>query len=256
MKDQIVYISPGARIFIAITVIFIFLCSATLVGYLLLNNPSGLENIVTAGISLAQTCATAVGFLVVIFFSRFSANLDDLRQKSDRLFETDLPASFALIDYEMAEPSKLPSSDLARNGRTEVLTGFVRGTNLAKYRIGAHGTSQDLGVMMNVRRLVVSYQFGPDFKYDSEAVKAVFAYVIAGAEHSGYQMQWTPMAKDHYGEVRVELRAMRNLDEDFLVNPILKLFICNDLAIMTRAVMRCRLSVERMASPANDAVAM
>jgi hypothetical protein len=229
MKDQIVYVSHGARVFIAGIVAFVFLCSICLVAYLLLQNPNGVENIVSAGISLAQTSATAVGFLVVLFFSRFSANVNDLREKSDRFFTDDIPTSFATIDYEMAKPSTAPSPDLRLNGRTQVLTGFVRGTNLARYEINALGKVQYIGVMMNIRRIVVTYEFDAGLRFNDADVQAVFEHATVGASHSGYSMTWHMMAADHYGGTRVELRATRNLEDDFLLNPAQKP-VANDTA--------------------------
>ena len=254
MKDQIIYVSHGARIFIAAVVAFVFLCSISLVTYLLLQNPNGVENIVSAGISLAQTSATAVGFLVVLFFSRFSANLSDLREKSDRFFMEDIPASFATIDYEMEEPSSLPSPDLRARGRAKVLTGFVRGTNLARYRVEALGKVQKMGIMMNINRVVVTYEFEPGLRFRDEDVLAVFEHATGGAAESGYTISWRLMGEDHYGQARVELRAARNLDDEFLLNPVQKLFICNDIAIMTRAVIACTKAADEL-EPANDVAA-
>ncbi len=238
MREQIVYLSPAAKIAIALIVAFVFLCSASLVAYLLWAHPSGRENLVAAGIALANTAATGLGFLVVLLMSRLSASVEDLRGKTDRFLLEELPGAFRTIDYDAPQfsPGRAPRLEEMTRVTTEI--SFVRGTNFGNYRIKGFGLEQTMNVMVNVKRMIVSYAFPADYPVEDEKVKSAFGFVIDGAIHAGYQMEWREMGGSE--DRRIELRAFVNLREDFLSNALERLFWSTDVAIMTRSVLRAR----------------
>lgn len=240
MKDQIIYLPGKAKAFIFLLVAIIFSCSVGLVAYLLIVHPSGTENVVAASIALANTCAAAVGFLVVLTFSRLSVDVNGLREKTDRFFVSELPGAFPLVDYKTPDFSKTAAKELEKATLADCAMSFVRGTNLATYRISAFGFTQQLNVMLNVRRLVISYHFPADTDLADPRFVEIFDYTIKAAEHTGYQTEWRNMPADALAPARVELRTLVNLPDDFLVNAVDRLFWSNDVAIMTRAVMKCR----------------
>lgn len=242
MREQIVYLSAPARIALALIVAFVFLCSASLVAYLLWTHPSGRENIVAAGIALANTAATGLGFIVVLLMSRLTADVDDLRAKTDRFLLDELPDAFRTIDFVAPgfSSGKAPRLDDATRVKLEI--SFVRGTNYGNYRVEGFGLVQNVNVMLNVKRMVVSYAFPADYPIEAEQTKAAFGYVIDGAVHAGYQMEWREMGGED--DKRIELRCFVNLKDDFLSNGLERLFWSSDVAIMTRSVMRARKNCE------------
>jgi hypothetical protein len=248
MKDQAIYISAPAKIAIGGLVTFLFVSSFGLSLYLLLQHPTGMDNIISSAISLAQTCATAAGFLIVLFFSRFSMNLNDLRERSDRFLADDIPRAFEAIDYVPAPMGQRATTRLADSRRVKVVLSFVRGTNLAVYRVDGHGITQQLSIMLNVRRMVVSYVFPAVFDHEDAQLDAAFGLTVAGAQHAGYLMEWRRVPGDDIGPDRLELRALVNLPEDFLIHPAERLFRCNDIAIMTRSIMKAHAHYLRSAA--------
>lgn len=241
MKEQLIYLSPKAKIALVVVAAFLFLTSITLVTYLLFRHPNGVENIISASLALAQACATACGFIIVLFFSRFSMNLDDIKQRNDNFLAQDLPEAMHNVEYAIAPPAQKRSTAPGGLRKTKVEVSFTEGTNLALYRVHAYGMEQNMSVMFNVKRIVISYQFPMAPISDWPAFQQRFAMTVAGAEHAGYRMEWREVVADDIGPHRMELRALGNLSEEFLVNPLDKLFTCNDIAIMTRSIIKCRL---------------
>src|SRR5690606_5700390 len=149
--EQIVYLSGTARAVVTALVALVFASSLALVAYLLWVHPSGMENLVGAGLSLANTAATGMAFLVVLFLSRLSVDVAGLRDKSDAFLLTDLVDAFRAVDYDAPPFSTGAAPALAGASRVRITTSYVKGTSMARYKVEAFGLVQDINVMLNVK---------------------------------------------------------------------------------------------------------
>src|SRR5690606_26587135 len=136
--------------------------------------------------------------------------------------------AFRTIDFVAPgfSSGKAPRLDDATRVKLEI--SFVRGTNYGNYRVEGFGLVQNVNVMLNVKRMVVSYAFPADYPIEAEQTKAAFGYVIDGAVHAGYQMEWREMGGED--DKRIELRCFVNLKDDFLSNGLERLFWSSDVA--------------------------
>jgi len=250
MRDQIIYMPRHIRFF-ALTILGLScLVSFGLVGYLLYWRPNGAENIVAASIGLAQASATAFGVLFVLLYSRFSMRAQDTARRTDEFLAEDMPRALKLVDFVRPPFHERPRETLDAATRTKVQISYVLGSHAARYRISAHGLEQELFVMLNVRKLVVVYEFAADWIERLDAVKATFDFVTEGARHTGYTVEWRQMQNHESGTAHLELRALLSLGDNFIVDPLERRFISTDIAIMTRAAMQCARQVgEGLAPP-------
>ncbi|HCO53403.1 MAG TPA: hypothetical protein DIT93_00100 [Pelagibacterium sp.] len=242
MREQLLYLSGPARAIVMAIVAVVFSCSLGLVAYLLWIHPTGNENIVVASISLANTAATAIGFLVVLLMSRVSVDVEGLKKSTDRFMLEELPDAFKAVDYGVPPigTAEAPSIQSASNVKTAF--SYVRGTSMARYEVEAFGMVQHVTVMLNVRRIVVAYAFPPTYRIEDQEIRQAFEYAEKGAQHAGYQTEWRMMGS---GEQRhLEFRALVNLPQDFLTHSAERLFWSNDMAIMTRSVLKSRETYE------------
>lgn len=102
---------------------------------------------------------------------------------------------------------------------------------------------QDINVMANVRKLAVSYKLPFDYDVADPALDTAFEFATVGARHSGFQIQWLAHRVPDQAPA-VELRCLLILDKPLIADAGERLFWANDIALMTRSVMKCRAQFE------------
>lgn len=161
-----------------------------------------------------------------------------LRNITDDFLVSELPTAFRVIGsppYEVSVGCELRLEDVTD---TKVAIGFYRGSHLANYRISSLGSVLDLNVMLNVRKLVVSYKLPLEYGADNPAVSNCFLFATEGAKHTGFDVHWLDQRVPGQAPV-TELRALIKMDKGFLGDAEERLFMANDVALMTRSVIRC-----------------
>lgn len=101
-------------------------------------------------------------------------DVERLRATTDGFLLRELPEAFRVIGsppYGVEVGSDRSLSEVT-DTRTEV--GFYRGSHLANYRVHSLGSVLDLNVMLNVRKLVVSYKLPADYGAKNEALTECF----------------------------------------------------------------------------------
>lgn len=121
--------------------------------------------------------------------------------------------------------------------KTKVLIKYDGGNHYCQYRILAYGIDQRIYVQVNVKRMVVSYFLDAKAVDDAE-IKKRLDYVVTAAETAGYTYKYEQVHDSADGNVTVQLRMFRSLPDEFLVNAGERLYIANDFASMTRALIR------------------
>lgn len=85
--------------------------------------------------------------------------------------------------------------------------------------------------------MVVSYFLDVD-SVMNEDIRKRLDYVVKAAESAGYIYEYEQVHDNAEKNVTVQLRLFRSLDEEFLMNSGERLYVANDFASMTRALMR------------------
>jgi hypothetical protein len=236
-QEHLLYIPQRIKILITAVALVFFILSLAVVGFLIFTGVDA--GIVTTGLTLAQTCAAGLSVIALVFYTRVSVNVAYLKQNTDRYLVEELPQSMKIIDCE--ENSFVPLSEEYRSpplkSKTQVLIKHEQGNHYCQYRVLAYGIALQIYVQVNVKRMVVSYFLRDDLMNLSD-VKEKLEYVVKAAETAGYSYRYDTVYDNADISSFVQLRLFRDLPDDFLVNASERLFVANDFASMTRALIR------------------
>ncbi|EWY42747.1 hypothetical protein N825_02530 [Skermanella stibiiresistens SB22] len=143
------------------------------------------------------------------------------------------------VEYDMpkfGEEARVQT--LAHVTRARVETRHVTGTSDAAYLIHAFGEDLLMKMQLNVRRFVVLYSIPVQKPIGSSTVAPHFERWATGASHAGWMIGWrdaaAPTEPDQHW---VETYCYANLEPDFLVNDLHKLYWRTDILQMTRYFM-------------------
>lgn len=236
-NEHILYIPRRAKIAITVLAIFFFLLSIAVVLFLL--NEKVDAGVVTTGLTLAQTCAAGLGVIAVVFYTRFNVNVSFLKKRTEDFLIREIPDALRIVEYQEGHfgeltPSYRPNPLVTK---TRLLVNYDQGNHYCQYRVLAYGVDQKIYVQVNVKRLVVSYFLDAD-PAEGADTRHRLEYVVRAAEAAGYTYKYEDVHDSAHRNVSVQLRLFKDLSDDFLVNASERLFLANDFASMTRALIR------------------
>ena len=199
--------------------------------------------------AIAETSGTACLVLLVLFFVERGQDVPRVEALSDRFFVDDLPRAFEKMAY--VEPRHVPwhrgwtrSPRLA--SRVEIEVSHARGSYRAGYVLRVDGLAVALEVELNVQRMNVVYLIGARPGDDPAAAFGALADTFEGARNADYRLGVPRDASEDEAVLRQHLdwgacmqQALhRALGEGFLYDPVMRQFMAQDLAIMTRSLLR------------------
>ncbi|TZG36189.1 hypothetical protein [Agrobacterium sp. B1(2019)] len=233
-NEHILYIPRRAKIVITVLAIFFFLLSIAVV--LVLLNEKADAGVVTTGLTLAQTCAAGLGVIAIVFYTRFNVNVSFLKKRTEDFLIREIPDALRIVDYKDNLFTELTRSYRPNPlvTKTRIMASYDHGNHYCQYRVLAYGVEQKIYVQVNVKRFVVSYflDAGP------ASIQHRLTYVVGAAEAAGYSYKYEDVHDTAHGSVSAQLRLFKTLPDDFLVNASERLFLANDFASMTRALIR------------------
>lgn len=241
-SDHLVYVPQRAKIIIVSLGIVAFVLSVTLVFFAIARGVDG--GIVSPALALAQTCAAGLSVIALIFYTRFSVNVAFLRERTSVFFTKELPEAMVIVDYQDEGFSDFNVNYQAQSVLTKVKIRikYSRGLHFCQYIFSCYGSEQRVHVQVNVKRMAV-YYFLEVAAEELESVKARLAHVVNGAAAAGYTFSFEVVEDAAAKSRTVQLQLFRTLSDEFLMNSSERLYIANDFASMTRALIRTNLKV-------------
>jgi len=181
-------------------------------------------------LSMAQITATALVISMVLIFGEREANLTFLVSKTERLLLKQLPAVLERIEDSNGHKPKVQVSKMNN----------IFGAN---YRLDTPGVATKMWVGFNVDRIIIAY-FLPA-RQASETMRETFRYTFGGAESVGYKVNYEEATIKDSGERIISIwctwpaiQDSSHLSTELLSNPEKKLFIIQDIAMMTQSFIR------------------
>jgi hypothetical protein len=235
--EHLLFIPRKAKI--AITVIALCVFCASLLVVLLFLRDIDKNGAVSTALTLAQTAVAGLSVIAIIFYTKFTVDISDLKRRNSQFLTAELPKAMEIIEYQEPDFVEIDSGYQAPPVSSQVVLKIrhSRDTHYCNYIIEAYGTAQRVYVQVNVKRMVVSY-FLDCASLDDEEMKSRLSYVVSAAETAGYRYEYSRVHDSAEGGVSIQLRLFRDLSDEFLVSPAERLFVANDFASMTRSLIR------------------
>ncbi len=241
-SDHLVYVPQRAKVIIVTLGIIAFLISLALVFFAIAKGVDG--GIVSPALALAQTCAAGLSVIALIFYTRFSVNVAFLRERTSLFFTKELPEAMSIIEYKDEGFSDFnvnyQASSILTNVRIRIK--YNKGVHFCQYVFECYGSEQRVHVQVNVKRMAV-YYFLDASPEELESVRSRLAHVVNGAVAAGYAFSFEVVDDMAAKNQTVQLQLFRTLSDEFLMNSSERLYIANDFASMTRALIRTNLKV-------------
>lgn len=181
-------------------------------------------------LSLTQLSVTAFVITLVLIFGERDANLEALTGKTHKLLQDQLPMVLAKI--QDSEGNRAQVSHSAVNN--------IFGTN---YHIQTPSIEAKLWVGLNVDRVIICYFLARTLP--TEQMRQIFRYTFGGAESVGYKVNFEEATIKATDEEILSIWCTwpaiqdgSNLATELLSNPEKKLFIIQDIAMMTQSFIR------------------
>lgn len=181
-------------------------------------------------LSLAQVAATALVISLVLIFGEREANLSILVSKTERLLLTHLPQTLARIEDSHGKNPTISVSAINN----------IFGAN---YILETENIKTKMWVGLNVDRIIIAYFIKGTDSVDT--IKNIFQYTFGGAESVGYKVNFEEATIKDSGEKILSIWCTwpaihngSNLSTDLISNPEKKLFIIQDIAMMTQSFIR------------------
>lgn len=189
------------------------------------------EDITISLITLSQTMVVLfAGWLYVVYLSPKSISSAALRKLVDAFLVQDVCKSLLFADFDGAN-----NNDIAEATNLTIKTTHVSGTAKCSYRLDNKSDGANLlnmYVVMNIRKFEVVYYIPQNIK------SAIFDMTKDGAVQSGYdaQISFVENCQDKGFEEYSKMVFRRQLQEGFLTNPEERLFIANDISVMSGSI--------------------
>lgn len=219
--------------------------SIGLFGYFAFLSPR--DGIAEVALSASQTSLAGLVLVILVTYSLRMKGADEMQSLIDDFFVRDLHKALRFVHVDPGEmrapenPRRLLRRKTELTGRTKIMTDFRRGMNAASYELtGPGGEQQDLYIKASGRHIVVKYFFDPeafDPANDEAEFKSVFKVTIDGAISVGYTYEIIRRFHASREEDVLELTLYWTLDDEFFLDPGMRLFIRNDLRTMTSSVL-------------------
>lgn len=236
-SEHLVYIPRRAKIAITVLAVVIFAISVSIVVFSLLTKAD--VGLVTTSLTLAQTCAAGLSVIALIFYTKFSVSVAFLKERTASYLVQEIPDAMRIIAYDEDGFRELTSHYEPKpvSSNTKIFIQYNEGNHYCQYRVLAYGIDQRIYVQVNVKRMVVSYFLDSKAVEDAE-IKLRLDYVVKAAEAAGYTYKYEQVHDSADRSVTTQLRLFRSLQDEFLMNSGERLYVANDLASMTRALIR------------------
>lgn len=191
----------------------------------------GYETYLLTSIALAQVSSSGLVFILVIFYSRKELGVRGLKSKSDNFLQRELVESLRKMDWHDRFGPK--SANLLK-----VSVTHESGALICAYTIEVPNAKLCVRLVFNVRRIVVIYLLDSDSGTYGD-VELAFEPTISGAQSAGYTVAIRQKVDPPYGGPKVTSLTFYNetLKEDFLLDPLERLFWSQDISLMTRDVL-------------------
>lgn len=181
-------------------------------------------------LSLAQLAATALVISLVLIFGEREANLNYLIDKTEALLLKNLPKTLSRIEDSHGQ-------------KVNVEVSKINNIFGANYNLKTDNIKTKMWVGFNVDRIIVAY-----FIKDTgsvESIKNTFKYTFGGAESVGYKINFEEATIKNSEEKVLSIwctwpaiQDSSNISTELLGNPEKKLFIIQDIAMMTQSFIR------------------
>jgi hypothetical protein len=188
----------------------------------------GIE-VLLVGLSILQTSAAGIAFVVVLFYSRRDSTMGTLVEQSDEFLKRHVRNALQKVS--------VPSLGIER---FKVLDGGSKDVFGHLFIMEGGTLKVPVWVGLNVHRLFVIYYVArePDDNF-AERVRKVFAFTFGGAMETGFKANFEPAVVD--GEPILSIWLHAQTEPDLLTNPLQKLFWSQDVAMMTESFIRTAL---------------
>jgi hypothetical protein len=225
----LIYLPGWAKWVSVIALLALFCVSAASCVYFLRSGQTGGELIVFA-ISIAQSSAVALVFVIVLFYSRRDANIGTLMVQSDEFLRRHLRDALARISV----PQLGIRGFQVHDDGTKDIFGH-------SFRLESGEFKLRIWVGLNVRRLFVIYflQHPAEEPGFADRVAKIFQFTFGGAEAVGFKAHYERAVVD--GEAILSIWLTTPTEPDLLTSPNEKLFWAQDIAMMTESYIRTAL---------------
>lgn len=225
-------------------VVLAFLALATLLSagfaiWLTITHGSDALAVALLSIFRASAIGTALWFFLLV--GQRAQSRADLLRRTSRILTGEIPASLHMYGRPdelegMRNRGAAPGNE---PGGVAVVVDHLPGTVHARYTITWPGVSGQLQlrVHLNVKVLSVVYFFPSQ---DLEKLEKIFEGTLAASRNMGWVEEYKGVQSQRHinrQDEFTELWMRTQLSADFLHEPTEQLFVTNDLAAMTRAIM-------------------
>ncbi|SEM31202.1 hypothetical protein SAMN04487857_10180 [Pseudomonas sp. ok272] len=227
-SKKLIYLPGWAKVFI-VAAFGLCLLAAVYVSLAFVGVPDHSDWILLS-LSLAQLAATALVLSLILIFGEREANLTFLISKTHNLLLKNLPKTLGQI----------------KDSHGQELTVSVSAINNifgANYRLENSNIRTKMWIGFNVDRIIVAYYLKTNEPVDT--LKDIFKYTFGGAESVGYKINYEPATIKGTGEQVLSIwctwPGMQNhndISNELLNSPDKKLFIIQDIAMMTQSFIR------------------
>lgn len=229
LDSRVLYVPSWARRLAIAVLVLLFVGSIGLCAYVLGAKMDDRTDLLLLSLSILQTSAAGIAFVVVLFYSRRDANMAMLVRQSDDFLKIHMRNALRKVSVPSLGIKAFKVDD---GGAKDVFGHLLIMTGGA--------VTVPLWVGLNVHRLFVIYYLAREPEDDFvERVKAIFNFTFGGAMDAGFKANYEPAVVD--GEPILSIWLYAQTDHDLLTNPLQKLFWSQDVAMMTESFIRTAL---------------
>lgn len=176
-------------------------------------------------ISVGQSAALVLIFLLIASFSRRDANVNHLHTLVDEFLRVYIASALARVSVPDLNIERFHVKD---EGRKDIFGRLLKMTS-------GNYTFQ-VWVGLNVRRLFVIYFVPLTERVGINELKQIYHFTFGGAQSAGYSCNFEEahVSGQHVASIWMTVKT----DDDLLTNPDEKLFWAQDVAMMTESFLR------------------
>lgn len=199
--------------------------------YVFMHQPER-ETYVLTAMALAQVAASGLILVLIVFYSRREVGMNGMRKRNNSVLSEELPQALG----NMARHSVF-GEDYTKP--MPVKCSYVPGEVMAGYEITLKNATLRMRVTFNVKRMVVIYYFPAQGPGTEQKLEEALESVIGGAVNAGYDAKVRFHNEDYTDGKNYNLLYLYNnsLPDDFLLDPLQKLYWLTDVAVMTRSIL-------------------
>lgn len=203
--------------------------SVSMCVYVLFFRPALGQEVLIFGLSILQTSAAGLAFVMVLFYSRRDANMGTLIAHSDEFLKKHVRSAL--------EKVSVPALGI---DRFEVVDAGAKDVFGHLFIMKAKEVTFPLWIGLNVHRLFVIYYLGRDVDEDfAGRARKIFQFTFGGAMQAGFKANFEEATVN--GEPLLSIWLTVETEPDLLTNPLHKLFWSQDIAMMTESFIRTAL---------------